>query len=78
MIAKLEHAQIEISQGMRDFADRMDEVSAMIRRGEIRAASMCYVESGPDMMVSREWSSMTGRITMIGGLHQLMDDISRS
>lgn len=78
MAFQLRATEVDVSQGMLDLAERMDEVAAMIRRGEIRAASMCYVETGPDMSVSSDWASMTGRITMVGGLHRLMQAISNS
>lgn len=78
MAVTLKAAGVEVSEGMLGLADQMVEVAQMIREGKVRAGSICYVESGPDMMVSSDWASMTGRITMVGGLHRLMDDVSRA
>lgn len=76
MIAKLEAQKTEVSAGMMDLADRMEEVARRIRDGEIRAGSICYVESGPDMYVSSDWASITGRITLVGGLYRLISCVS--
>ena len=76
MVAILKAAGIEVSEGMLGLADRFEEIAQMIRDGKIRAGSMCYVESGPEMTVSSDWASMSGRITMVGGLHGLITDVS--
>lgn len=78
MIAKIEAKKTEVSTGMMDLADKMEEVARRIRAGDIRAGSICYVESGPEMYVSSDWSSMTGRITMVGGLYQLINSVSEA
>lgn len=78
MVTALKTVGVEVSEGMLGLADQMEEVARMIRDGKVRSGAICYVESGPDMMVSSDWASMTGRITMVGGLHRLMDDVSRS
>lgn len=78
MAIAIKAIDIEVSEGMLGLADQMEAVAKMIREGKVRAGSICYVESGPDMMVSSDWASMTGRITMVGGLHRLMDDVSRA
>ena len=75
-IVTLKPAATEVSQGMLDLADRMEEVAKRIRLGEIRSCSMCYVEAGPEMFVSSDWAAMSGRITMVGGLHRLMQVLS--
>ena len=76
MIAKLEAQKTEVSEGMMDLADQMEDVARRIRSGEIRAGAICYVESGPDMYVSSDWASMTGRITLVGGLYRLISCVS--
>jgi hypothetical protein len=76
VIAKLEAIKPEVSEGMIELADRIEEVAKRIRSGEIRAAAICYVESGPEMYVSSDWASMSGRITMVGGLFRLLTLVS--
>lgn len=76
MVTALAVPGVEVSQGMLDLADQMELVAQMIRDGKVRAGSMCYVESGPDMYITSDWASMTGRSTMVGGLFRLMTDVS--
>lgn len=76
MVTALAVPGVEVSQGMLDLADQMELVAQMIRDGKVRAGSMCYVESGPDMYITSDRASMTGRSTMVGGLFRLMTDVS--
>lgn len=78
MTIQLEVATVEVSQGMLDLADQMESVARMIREGKVRAGCMVYVESGSDMYVSSDWASMSGKLSMVGGLMRLVGDVSSS
>lgn len=77
MVTPLKTPQVEVSEGMLGLADQLDELAQEIRAGKVRAASCCWVECGPDMNVNSHWASMTGRITLSGGLYRLLNDVSR-
>ena len=76
-LEQLKPTQVQVSEGMLGLADTMEQLAKDIREGRVRAASCCWVECGPDMNVNSNWCSMTGRITMLGGLKLLADNISQ-
>lgn len=77
MITPLKVPQVEVSEGMLGLADELERLAKDIREGKVRAAAVSWVESGHDMNVSSNWASMTGRITLSGGLYRLLNDVSR-
>lgn len=76
MVSVLAVPDVEVSQGMLDLADQMENAARMIREGKVRAGCMVYVESGPDMYVTSDWASMSGKLSMVGGLMRLVGDVS--
>lgn len=53
-------APVEVSQGMLDLADRLEEAAKLIREGKVRSGALVYVEYGPDMNVTSDWCSSLG------------------
>lgn len=75
---KLAVQPVEVSEGMLSVAAYLRETADSIESGKVRAVGMCLVESGPDMDVTRTWASMSGRITLTGGLFQLMQEVAKA
>jgi hypothetical protein len=76
MITELKLPPVEVSDAMLELAASLEQVASMIRAGEIRGAAICYVQTGPDMFVTRDWALMSGQHTMLGGLYKMMNEIS--
>lgn len=68
-------APVEVSQGMLDLADRLEEAAKLIREGKVRSGALVYVEYGPDMNVTSDWCSSSGGLTLAGGLGRVIHDI---
>lgn len=77
MITPLTVPQVEVSDGMISLAITLEQLARDIRDGKVRAAAVSWVESGHDMNVNSNWASMTGRITLSGGLYRLLNDVSQ-
>lgn len=75
-VARLEVPQVEVSEVLLELAGELKALAAAIEAGQVRAAAFCYVESGPDMNVNSQWASQSGRITLTGGLHRLLQSVS--
>lgn len=70
IVFKPVEAQADVSRGM------LEALAISVRAGRVRAVAACAVEAGPDMYVTRHWAGMSGRITLTGGLFELMQAVS--
>lgn len=69
---------VEVSEQMRNLAAELRQIAADIEQGKVRSAAICHVEAGPDMFVTSSWASMSGRITLTGGLFKLLQVVGES
>jgi hypothetical protein len=76
MVAKLIVPQVEVTEGMLNLAIELDQLAEEIRAGRVRGCAVAWVESGPDMNVSSNWWTMSGKATLTGGLYRLLNAVS--
>ena len=77
-VTKLAVPAVEVSEQMRSLAAELRQIADDIDQGKIRGAAVCHVEAGPDMFVTSSFATMSGRITLTGGLYRLLQVVGES